>query len=162
MSPTIRNLKTLVAAQFAMVLAVSLQGCKANMDTPMNNDAAVVAALTRQADQWDKAIVRKDLAAIADNMTPDFRQIRYNGDVVNKDVFLRDITSPDLVIDPYAVEDFDVRIYGNLALLSGRTKMTGRYAGTAFTSHYRYIDIYIKRDGRWRVCSVQITRIPES
>jgi hypothetical protein len=38
--------------------------------------------------------------------------------------------------------------------------MTGRYQGEAFTSDYRYIDVYVKRDGRWQVVSVQITRIP--
>jgi len=27
-------------------------------------------------------------------------------------------------------------------------------------SNYRYIDIYVKRDGQWRIVSVQITRLP--
>jgi len=85
-----------------------------------------VELLTRQADLWDKAIVRRDRAAI----------------------------------DPYTVEDFEVRIYGDVALLSGRTNMTGRYEGKPFTSHYRYIDIYVRRNGAWTIVSVQITKIP--
>lgn len=121
----------------------------------------LVAALTRQADAWDEAIVRKDLAAIASNMAPDFRQIRSDGSLVDRDTFLRDITSPDLVIDPYTVEDFDVRILGDVALLYGRTRMTGRFAGEPFTSHYRYIDAYVRRGGQWKVCSVQTTPVRE-
>jgi ketosteroid isomerase-like protein len=144
------------------LVAVSLAGCSRTMTAPPAADPGLIAALTRQADQWDKAIVRKDLAAIASNMTPDFRQIRSNGTVINREVFLRDITSPDLVIDPYTVEDFDLRLYGDVALLCGRTRMTGRYAGKSFTSHYRYIDIYVRRDGQWKVCSVQTTSIPDS
>jgi ketosteroid isomerase-like protein len=80
---------------------------------------------------------------------------------VNKDAFLRDITAPELVIAPYTVEDFDVRVYGDTALLSGRTRMTGRYSGEPFVSHYRYIDVYVRRGGVWRVVSVQTTSIPE-
>ena len=64
-----------------------------------------------------------------------------------------------LTIDPYTVEDFDVRLFGDVALLSGRTRMTGRFDGKPFTSHYRYIDIYVKRNGAWKIVSVQITRM---
>jgi ketosteroid isomerase-like protein len=52
-----------------------------------------------------------------------------------------------------------VRLYGDVALLSGRTRMTGAYEGKPFTSHYRYIDIYVRRDGAWKIVSVQISRI---
>lgn len=119
----------------------------------------VVEVLTRQADLWDKAIVRKDRAAIEANMDDDFRQIDGAGNVETKATFVEGILSPSLVIDPYTVEDFEVRLYGDVALLSGRTKMTGRYDGKPFTSHYRYIDVYVRRDGTWKIVSVQISRI---
>ena len=121
--------------------------------------ARVVLDLTRQAAAWDQAIVRKDREAIAANMTDDFRQIGSSGEVENRDSFIGDLMAPELQIDPYTVEDFEVRLYGDTALLSGRTRMTGRYAGTPFTAHYRYIDIYVRAGGRWKVCSVQTTRI---
>ena len=60
---------------------------------------------------------------------------------------------------PYRVEEFELRLCGDTALLSGRARMTGRYAGAPFTAHYRYIDVYVRTDGRWKVCSVQTTRI---
>jgi ketosteroid isomerase-like protein len=121
--------------------------------------AAAVAQLTAQADAWDKAIVRKDRAAIEANMADDFRQIDGAGNVETRQSFVDDLVSPDLRIDPYAVEDFDVRLYGDVALLSGRTRMTGAYQGKPFTSHYRYIDIYVRRDGAWKIVSVQISPI---
>lgn len=119
-----------------------------------------IALLTRQAQAWDEAIVRKDEAAIAANMAQDFRQIDGDGDMADKAMFLRDIVSPRLKIVPYTVEDFDIRLYGDVALLSGRTRMSGHYAGKAFASHYRYIDVYVRRAGLWQIVSVQITRLP--
>jgi len=35
--------------------------------------------------------------------------------------------------------------------------MTGSYEGKPFTSNYRYIDIYVRKGGTWKIVSVQIT-----
>ena len=117
--------------------------------------------LARQAEAWDKAIIRKDRAAIAENMAEDFRQISARGDVASKAAFLDAIMSPKLVINPYGVEDMDIRVYGDVALVSGRTRMSGNYDGKPFGSHYRYVDVYVRKEGKWRVTSVQITPVQE-
>jgi len=130
---------------------------------PSAPDAAVVAQLTAQADAWDKAIVRKDRAAIAANMADDFRNIDGYGNVAGKAAFVEGLVAPDLTIDPYTVQEFEVRLLGaagDVALLSGRTDMTGKYQGKPFASSYRYIDIYARRDGQWKIVSVQISKIP--
>jgi ketosteroid isomerase-like protein len=147
-------------ATIAVIALASLQACAPMPGTQPSDPSAIVAALSSQADAWDKAIVRKDQRAIEANMAEDFRQIDGAGNVETKASFVADIVSPDLTINPYTVEDFDVRLYGDVALLSGRTRMTGTYQGKPFTSHYRYIDIYVKRDGAWKIVSVQISRIP--
>jgi ketosteroid isomerase-like protein len=122
-------------------------------------NAADIAQLTHQSRAWDEAIVRKDRAAIEANMADDFRQIDGDADLETKASFVDGLMSPLLKIDPYTVEDFEIRQYGNVALLSGRTRMTGSYDGKPFKSHYRYIDIYVRQGGAWRITSVQITRI---
>jgi ketosteroid isomerase-like protein len=122
--------------------------------------AADIGKLTELSDAWDKAIVAKDRAKIAGNMGEDFRIIDGDGNVENKQQFVAGILDPKLSIDPYTVEEFDVRLYGDIALLSGRTRMTGRFDGKPFESNYRYIDVYVKRRGTWQIVSVQITRLP--
>lgn len=142
--------------------ALLLSACDRQPELDPAAPAALVAELTAQADRWDKAIVRKDRAAVEANMAEDFRQIDRAGNVETKASFVEGLMSPDLEIDPYTVEDFDVRLYGDVALLSGRTHMTGRYQGEPFVSHYRYIDIYVRRDGAWKIVSVQISPIPDA
>src|SRR5690349_21459112 len=73
---------------------------------------AVVAELRRQADAWDAAIVHKDRAAIEANMADDFRNIDGSGNVAAKAEFVDGLVSPRLEIDPYSIEEFDVRRYG--------------------------------------------------
>lgn len=141
------------------IIAV-LASCSNAPSAPMD-PATDVVTLTIQADRWDKAIVAKDRAAIEANMAEDFRQIDGAGNIENKASFVQDLLAPELKIDPYVVEDLDVRLYGDVALVSGRTKMTGTYNGKAFSSHYRYIDIYVRRAGTWKIVSVQISKLPQ-
>jgi ketosteroid isomerase-like protein len=133
----------------ALLLSI---GCATAATAPDRGDE--VKELTRLSDAWDKA-------AIADNMSEDFRQIDSGGGVAGKSQFVSELTADDLTIDPYTVEELDVRVYGDVALLSGRTRMAGREGGKQFTTHYRYIDVYRRIDGKWRVCSVQTTRMPK-
>jgi ketosteroid isomerase-like protein len=141
----------------ALLCALWLGACT----TPTGADVpATVALLKAQAERWDQAIVRKDRAAIEANMADDFRQIDGSGEVETRQSFVEGLLSPDLQLDPYTVEDLEVRLYGDVALLSGRTRMSGRYQGRAFKTHYRYIDIYVRRHGTWKIVSVQISKIP--
>jgi len=126
-----------------------------------SSDAGLHAALKAQADAWDVAIVKKDKQAIAKNMSDTFFQIGSDGGTADKAQFLQNLTSPDLVIEPYTVEDFKIRFYGHTALINGRTDMHGTYQGKPFRSHYRYTDTYVKEGNVWRVVNVQTTRIAE-
>lgn len=141
-------------------LACALQaGCAT---PPPRADDDTVALLTRQADAWDRAIIRKDRDAIVANMDDGFRQIDSDGGWHDKAGFLADILDPRLTIAPYAVEDFQVRVYGDSALLTGTTDLHGTWEGQPFRVHYRYTDVYAKRDGVWRVVNVQTTRIADT
>jgi len=140
-------------------IVASLVACSTT-PSATTTPAADVATLTAQADRWDKAIVAKDRAAIERNMAEDFRQIDGAGNIETKSSFVEDLLSPKLRIEPYTVEEFEVRLYGEVALLSGRTRMTGTYDGKPFNTHYRYIDVYVRRAGEWKIVSVQISRLP--
>lgn len=139
-----------------LAVACGLQACAVN-PTTLPDARAILAA---QAHAWDQAIVRKDRSAIEANMADDFRQIDGQGNVESRQSFVDDLLSPDLVIHPYRVEDFEIRIYGDVALLSGRTNMTGTYRSKPFASPYRYIDVYVRRGEAWKIVSVQISPLP--
>lgn len=150
------------AATVAALAALLLCTACTTPPLPTAFDATEAAALRAQADAWDHAIVRRDRAAIEANMAPDFRQIDGHGNVETFRSFVDGLMDPALRIDPYTVEEFEIRRYGEVALLSGVTRMTGSYAGKPFRSHYRYVDTYVRRDGRWRIVGVQISRIPDA
>lgn len=125
------------------------------------DDAAVIATLTAQANAWDQAIVAKDRAAIEASMSEDFRQIDGAGNVETRESFVDGLMTPGLKFNAIVVKDFEVRMYGDVALLSGLTTMSGVSDGKSFESHFRYIDVYVRGSEGWKIVSVQISRIPK-
>jgi len=122
-------------------------------------EAKVKARLIAQADAWDQAIVRQDRAAIDANMHRGFFQIGRNGERSERAEFIDDLMDPRLKIHPYTVDGLEVHLHGDTALLTATTRMSGSYDGKPFSSHYRYIDVYLHEAGVWKIVSVQITGI---
>ena len=83
---------------------------------------ADVAELTKLSNDWDEAIVAKRRGGDRRQHGggfPHHRRPRQRRRARQRSS--RDIMDPKLTIDPYTVEDFEVRLYGDTALLSGRT-----------------------------------------
>ena len=52
-----------------------------------------------------------------------------------------------------------MRIYGEVAVVTGRATPKGVADGREFVDPVRYSRVYVKRDGRWQVVLFQQTRI---
>lgn len=86
-------------------------------------------------------------------------QIGSDGAAADKRTFVDALMDDKLVIAPYTVEEFSIRLYRNTALLTSTTAMHGSWDDKPFASHYRYTDVYIRESGHWRVVNVQTTPI---
>lgn len=137
----------------ALVAAAMISGCATTPPPAADTKALLVA----QADAWDKAICAKDRAAIEANMHAAFFQISPRGERSSRAEFVASLLDPKLAIDPYTVDDLEVHLHGDTALLTATTRMSGRYDGKPFSTHYRYIDVYLREAGAWKIVSVQIT-----
>ena len=60
------------------------------------------------------------------------------------------------------VEDLAVRIYGETAVVTGRSIPKGRTTkGEPIRGQYRFLRVWVQRDGRWQAVAFQGTRIAE-
>jgi ketosteroid isomerase-like protein len=160
------RLKRPGASLLAIVFSLSAcTGMRPPQDAPpesaslpsATDSGAIRTELLAIADAWDKAIVAKDRAGIEKNMAQDFMQIPASGSVVTRTQFIEGVMSPDLRIEPYRVEDLDVRVFGDAALLTGHIDMRGTSEGQSFRQHFRFTDVYARRQGRWQIVAMQIT-----
>lgn len=150
----------LLTALLTAALAVGLPAPVAPGAGAYNAPPGDTAVLKAQAVAWDDAIVHKRRAAIEANMAPEFLHIGEDGALSDRAAFLDSILSDHLRIAPYAMEDLQVRVFGDAAVLTGTTRMHGTWRGKPFSSHYRFTDTYLRREGAWRVVHVQITALP--
>ena len=62
--------------------------------------------------------------------------------------------------EAYDVDDLAVRIYGDTAVVTGRTSPRGRNArGQPIVGQYRFLRVWVKRRGSWQVVAFQGTRV---
>jgi len=57
-------------------------------------------------------------------------------------------------------DSLTVRLYDNIAILTGIADNTGEFRGTPFAGRIRYTRVFVRRDGRWQAIMMQHTPMP--
>jgi hypothetical protein len=127
--------------------------------TPQARADEMPADLRLAAEAFDVAQHSGNRAELERLVAEDYRLFGSDGAGQNKDQFIADFTSPSVDIDPFTIEEFDARVYGDTAILTGRVALSGASNGHRFTVNLRFSDLWVKRDGQWQVVFAQTTRI---
>jgi Domain of unknown function (DUF4440) len=91
----------------------------------------------------------------------DFLLIDFVGGTSSKAPFMVLIGSGQLVFDEIERDPDEtlIRLFGTIAVVTGRTRMKGHLGGTAFSVGSRHTHVYAARQGRWTLVSAQGTQI---
>jgi hypothetical protein len=93
-------------------------------------------------------------------LTDDFILIDVlTGSEVSKSSLLDFMGSGQLTFESIVPAETRVRMYGPVAVVTGRTAMKGRVADQSFTTFSRYTHVYVEAEGKWRMASAQGTPI---
>jgi ketosteroid isomerase-like protein len=110
---------------------------------------------------FDDAQVRQDASAIGHMLAPDFIFVPRTGEVLGRDDFIAGASSPDERIEKIDIRDRRIRPLGpDGGVVSGEGLIRGTRKGSPFASHFRYSDVFARRDGHWMVVYVQVTALP--
>jgi ketosteroid isomerase-like protein len=113
------------------------------------------------ADQSFFAALRTgDGGALATLLTDDFVliDVMRGGEVPRADL-IGAVGAGQLRFDAIEVLASRVRPYGGTAIVTGETRMRGRFGDTGWSAHSRYAHVYVEQEGRWRLASAQGTQI---
>lgn len=108
---------------------------------------------------WDRAIVTRDVNALDSILADDFLGIWIDGSVSRKADVLASVAKRKVEIDPFQTEDVVIRIYGDVAIVTGRFTQTLRLCERSETNSFRYTDTYRRTGGRWRALTAQATLV---
>jgi ketosteroid isomerase-like protein len=119
--------------------------------------------VTAAEDRFFTALLQSDPAALTGVLTPDFLLIDVmTGSEIPGPALVDVIGSKQLRFNSVDRIDARVRLYGAAAVVTGQTRMRGRYAEQPFETHSRYTHVYVDGPGGWRLASAQGTPIAPS
>jgi ketosteroid isomerase-like protein len=104
-----------------------------------------------------QALLRADTAALSRMVADEFIEISRLGQLRTKADNIRDIASGALRLTSVKYDSLAVRIYGDIAVLTGIADNTGTFRGFPFSGKIRYMRIFVRRDGRWQAVAMQQT-----
>jgi uncharacterized protein (TIGR02246 family) len=108
-----------------------------------------------------RAWIAGDRAFIERTLAFDWTTTDASGHVLTRAQVLAEVfESPDRRIESGTIDEVQVRLLGeNTAVVTGHTVAAGSYKGTRMTVNLRFMDVFIKRDGRWQAVASQATLI---
>jgi ketosteroid isomerase-like protein len=110
----------------------------------------------RLAQAW----VKGDRGFIEGLLAPDWTVTDPSGRILTRQQVMEEtFSSADRKIDTMAVDEVNVRMFGVVAIATGRTRATGSYQGQKASVALRFTDVFHLRDGRWQVVASQGTLI---
>lgn len=93
-------------------------------------------------------------------LTNDFIATSMNGRVVNKAQYVRSSSNPNIRFTSFNVDETDVRVYGDSAVVTGRVRITSRAEGGDQTFQFRYTNMYVAAGGgRWQIAASHLTPV---
>ena len=105
-------------------------------------------------------ILKSDAAALEKYLTSDYLGIGPDGATQNKSEFLSDVKSGTLKLESSEMSDIKVQVADpDMAVVVYHTNDKGTYKGKDITGEYRWLDVFVKRGGKWQVAIDQGTQI---
>jgi hypothetical protein len=124
--------------------------------------SAQTGTLAQAAQAFDDAQQHHDRAVLEAMLAPDFVLITGHGAEASRDDFIKASTDPGEKLEPIVITHHRVVPLGqDGGVASGEGIERGTQDGTPFVSHFRYADVFARREGKWVVVYTQVTALPK-
>jgi ketosteroid isomerase-like protein len=120
------------------------------------SDQQILIQLERE---WDAAFQAKDLPFIERVLADDFVATYADGSRGDKAKELALTAAFNQQVDSSVLDDFAVKVYGDTAVVWFTKRLTGPRQGRPVEVTFRYIDVFVWRDGRWQCVATQSTKV---
>jgi len=64
-------------------------------------------------------------------------------------------------IESGSVDDLNIRTFGDVAIVTGRSVLAGSYQGERASVVQRFTDVFVRREGRWQAVASQGTQVAQ-
>ncbi len=108
-----------------------------------------------------KAMVDGDVETLELLLAPDMSYSHANGWTQTKKEFIDAIRRGELKYEEMKADALQVRVYGASAVVTGRASVKANTKGQGQALVLRFLDVYVKRRGRWQMVAWQSARLAQ-
>lgn len=110
--------------------------------------------------QRKQALLTADTVLLSRLTAAEFYEVNRFGQLRPRASNMQEIASGALTLLTVNFDSLAVRVYADIAILTGIADNTGEFRGTPFSGKVRYTRLFIRRDGRWQAIMMQHTPMP--
>jgi ketosteroid isomerase-like protein len=107
----------------------------------------------------NQAILKGDFAAIDRMTSEDYTFVTLRGEMRTKAEIVQGFQSGSFKYQSREISDLNVRVYGDAAVVTGRSIQKGTENGKDYSGDYWFTRVYAKQSGRWVTVALQTTPI---
>lgn len=107
----------------------------------------------------NQAVLKGDVAALDRMTSDDYTFITLRGELRTKAEILKGFASGAFKYQSREISDLKVRLYGDTAVVTGRSSQKGTENGKDYSGAYWFTRVYVKQNGRWVSVALQTTLI---
>jgi len=124
-------------------------------------DKQVEAELLRIQREMIDTSLRGDKSAFERYTADTYLETDFNGAVTTRARILDNFLTPPSSMKPtFEIQDVQVHVYGDTAVMSSRGNYRAEANGQKITNSFRTTDIWLRRDGRWQLIASHDSQIP--
>ena len=157
----IGKMKLLTVCILGLLVHASYASAPAQTRVPSTAPPSAEDEIKNLEEARNQAVLHGDVAAL-DRMTADnYTFITLRGELRTKSDILQGFRSGSFHYESRQISDLKVRVYGNTAVVTGRSTQKGMENGKDYSGDYRFTRVYVKQNGRWLTVALQTTLVQE-
>jgi ketosteroid isomerase-like protein len=140
--------------------AISLLVLASDKTAPAKSDRAGAEQTLIQIEQeWNRALMAKDIKTVDKIMAEDWTGIDFRGVTMTKAESIEELKSGESGNASVELGDMTVKVFGSTAVVIGSDTEKSTYHGQDSSGRYAWMDVFVKRAGRWQAVASQSTKI---
>jgi ketosteroid isomerase-like protein len=106
-------------------------------------------------EEWIRGLAQRDEATLDHIMSNDF-VLAYPFEGDDKGQFIADVLAGEVKVESLEAHEATVRVAGDTGLVFGSETANWRYRERDLSGLYRFVRVYTRQDGRWRIVALHL------
>jgi len=132
----------------------------AQAQAPADKNSKAVQEVIEFRNRYIEAEENRDMAYLDKIFSDDFFALNPQGQLLDKAHQLENLKRPDRTLKVLNPRETKVRFYGNVAILTEHVTVDGMDKGRPFGGEYRFLRVFAKQHGEWKVVLAQGAPMP--